>query len=523
MKKSIFSLLFISMVAVTGACGNSSSDAGPDTPAPKSTVFLVGDSTVCPFGEEGYYYSRYGYGTKIENYLNSSVTVNNLALSGRSSKSFLVEPEYTTLKNSIKKGDYLIIGFGHNDEKAEEERFTDPTGAITDPTSFKYYLYEKYIKVAQAVEATPILCTPIVRRNASGTFSNNDLHVTTSGSYVTAGGSTVVCPGGDYAQCIRDLGASLGVTVIDNTTMTKSLHETIFAASGATGTAKLQAWSNSSSIDNTHINMYGASYVAYLMANSIKSSSSTLKSFVLDPISAPTESMLVVNPLYVEPPYAPPTVKSTNWTTTDPWWGTVFGDIGGVSKIADGSFAITETASGVSMRSGTTVAAGKISSTADGMAMYFRQIPGNKDFTCTATATVNSITSNDQVSFGIMVRDSVWIDKYAAPTCSWVAAGPFKITKGAAAWSSFIRDTTASTQLIGTTVSSATVVPVATTVVNLKIVRVGNVYTVTYGTEAAVNYTLNLNAIDANYDYVGVYTVRQCQVDFSNIVLTVAP
>ena len=92
------------------------------------TIYLVGDSTVCGFSDN-YYLPRYGYGTQLFNYINCEPKqINNLALSGRSSLSFLTEGNYTTLKNSIKEGDYLIIGFGHNDEKSDEPaRYTDPT------------------------------------------------------------------------------------------------------------------------------------------------------------------------------------------------------------------------------------------------------------------------------------------------------------------------------------------------------------------------------------------------------------
>jgi lysophospholipase L1-like esterase len=85
-------------------------------------IFVVGDSTLSAFNDP-YYYPRYGYGTKIQDYLNADkATVINLAMSGRSSKSFTTEANYETLKKNIKKGDYLIIGFGHNDEKSEEAR-----------------------------------------------------------------------------------------------------------------------------------------------------------------------------------------------------------------------------------------------------------------------------------------------------------------------------------------------------------------------------------------------------------------
>ena len=49
-------------------------------------LYLVGDSTVASFNDYTYFYPRFGYGTKLQDYFNN-VEVINLALSGRSSKS----------------------------------------------------------------------------------------------------------------------------------------------------------------------------------------------------------------------------------------------------------------------------------------------------------------------------------------------------------------------------------------------------------------------------------------------------
>jgi lysophospholipase L1-like esterase len=92
-----------------------------------STLWVVGDSTLSSFDDK-YYYPRYGYGTKLGCYLNSKVQVNNLALSGRSSLSFTKEENYKELLAGMKAGDFLIIGFGHNDEKTETGRYTSPIG-----------------------------------------------------------------------------------------------------------------------------------------------------------------------------------------------------------------------------------------------------------------------------------------------------------------------------------------------------------------------------------------------------------
>jgi hypothetical protein len=506
-----------------GASDAPASDAGNLAPV---TLYLVGDSTVAAFNDP-YYYPRYGYGTQIGKYLSPSVTVNNLALSGRSSKSYIDPADngnYAMLMSGLKAGDYLMIGFGHNDEKADPSLYTNPNTDVTDPASFQYYLYTYYIKPAQMVGATPILTTPIVRRDSAGVYGGAKVHVT---SDVVSSGVTY--PGGDYPKAVRDLGAAMGITVIDNTMSTLALGKQIFAASGATGTANLQAWVSMAitSVDDTHTNIYGGAYYAYLIATDLAASTLPLKNYVLPGIAPPDLSILVVNPNWKPIAYTPP-ARSTVWTTTAPWQGSVFGDIGGVSKVSDGSFSIAETSAAplvVSMRSGTaTAGAGKIAAATDGIAFYFQQVPIEKDFTLKATATVTSIVyNNSQVGFGLMVRDAAWTDTSdASLLSSYVAAGTLKGNNPAAAWSSFERDTSAPTQLTGTVVGSAAAVPIAGSVVDLTIVKAGSTYTCTYGTEAPAVYNIELNAIDGGFVYAGLFTARECQVEFSNVSLTVA-
>jgi hypothetical protein len=510
-----------------GAAGfNSTGIAGASGGSALPTLFLVGDSTVSSFND-AYYYPRYGYGTQIGKYLNQNIVVNNLALSGRSSKSFINpvdNAKYAELTAGLKAGDYLMIGFGHNDEKADSSLYTNPVADVTDPTSFKYYLYNYYIQPALRVGATPILMTPVVRRDASGAYAGAKAHITTD---VVSGG--VSYPGGNYPQAIRDLGALYGVTVIDTTALTMALGKEIFAASGAAGTANLQAWVSDAitSVDDTHTNVYGASYYSYLIANALTTSSSTLKNYVLPGIVPPDLATTVIpNPNYVPSTYTPP-VKGALWTTTDPWIGSVFGDVGGQTKVTDPTlFGISETSASplaVTMHSGsTTGAVGKIATATDGIAFYFQQVPLEKDFVLSATATVTFITyNNSQSGFGLMIRDAAWIDKSdASLLSSYVACGTLKGNNPASAWSSFARDMSAATPLFGTTVSSATVVPQASTVLPLTITKAGSTYTCTYGTEAPSVYTVDLNLVDSKYVYAGLFTARQCEVAFSNISLT---
>ena len=83
-------------------------------------------------------------------------------------------------KRQVQAGDYVLIGFGHNDERTEQGRYSNPTGSVSSSGSFQYNLYEKYIKPVKNKQANPILVTPIVRRNAASNYTGEDGHITTS-------------------------------------------------------------------------------------------------------------------------------------------------------------------------------------------------------------------------------------------------------------------------------------------------------------------------------------------------------
>ena len=249
----------------------------------QTTVYLVGDSTVCEYDfdkemltyastpDKCYYFMRNGYGMWFDDYLNDNVTVRNLALSGRSSRSFIKENNYKTLVNSISAGDYLVIGFGHNDQKTGDY-YTNPSSQVVHEDSFKYYLYNYYVKLALDKGATPILCTPIIR--AGKTYGNTNFHITSNGSL----------EGGDYPKAIRELGEQFGITVIDLTQITKDFFtaktydetKQYFAAKGTH-----EMYENDTlSRDNTHLNSYGAATVAYKFMTALATTDNTLKYYV---------------------------------------------------------------------------------------------------------------------------------------------------------------------------------------------------------------------------------------------------
>ncbi len=479
-------------------------------------IFVVGDSTLSSFNDK-YFYPRYGYGTRIQDYLRENkATVINLAMSGRSSKSFLTEANYQTLKDNIKKGDFLIIGFGHNDEKGEEARYTNPNGSKETAGSFKNSLYENYVKLAYDAKATPILCTPIVRRAPGKAYEGSVVHITTDAPGF---------PGGDYPKAIRELGKETKTLVVDLTAITKERYEKL-ANDAETAKFHAQLTHKAASVDNTHLNYYGAAVIANDVVQAIAKENKQFAKLVNKKAAVPTEAFLALakNPDYVIPKYSefmPEEDASQNFTTTAPWFGTVFGDCGGSEKIANPElFEIIEKDGKVLIHSGTTdssKSSGKISSSSDGIAFYFQKVDGSKDFTFTATAKVLSLAKNNQVGFGLMVRDDVYIDKYDNTINSdYVAVGGYKMASDPQS-TSWTRLDTAITATPSTGLKFE-----KGTSVNLSITKKGETYTVKCGNEPAVEYKAGLDNVDFNNLYVGLFTSRAAYIEYSNVSLKVS-
>jgi len=184
-----------------------------------------------------------GWGQALPVFLDPRrVTVDNLALSGASPKSFIEVGRLDLIAEAIRPGDYLLISFGHNDEKTDD-RHTDPF------TTCQEYL-TRYIDVARAHGAHPVLVTPVERRR-----------------FDVAGHATA--SHGEYPQAMRELGATARVPVIDLTAMSMALWDSL----GVEGTKDYFLWLDAGealgfpdgSADNTHFQAHGAIEVARLV------------------------------------------------------------------------------------------------------------------------------------------------------------------------------------------------------------------------------------------------------------------
>ena len=144
-------------------------------------VHTLGDSTMAPYDESATV--TRGWGMYFGNFLTNGWTSINYAKGGRDSRGGYNEL-WQTAKKNVEAGDYVIITFGHNDEKnsgmdgyalkAYYESIGDATAAAavdlrgTVPsTTYKEWL-GKIVDEVKALGATPIICSPVCRSYFSG-------------------------------------------------------------------------------------------------------------------------------------------------------------------------------------------------------------------------------------------------------------------------------------------------------------------------------------------------------------------
>ena len=93
-------------------------------------IFMAGDSTMC---DRKSTVKMGGWGQLLRKYVKDGVVINNMAVSGQSSKSFIDSKRWSKLISRIKSGDYVIIQFGHNDQKKKDpKRYAVASSAYKD-------------------------------------------------------------------------------------------------------------------------------------------------------------------------------------------------------------------------------------------------------------------------------------------------------------------------------------------------------------------------------------------------------
>ncbi|WP_026342508.1 rhamnogalacturonan acetylesterase [Paenibacillus fonticola] len=214
------------------------------------TLFIAGDSTAALKGAAEK--PMTGWGEYIQDYFQSSVRVDNRAINGRSTKSFLAEGRLAAIEQDFRAGDYLFIQFGHNDEKTEDpSRYTDPNGA------YRLNL-KRFIDSARERGGTPVLLTSVSRRRYLEDGELDPFAV------------------GEYPSAMREVASETGTPLLDIFTASQQLYK----AFGVEGSKRLlmhlpeQAHPNypAGIADDTHFSDAGAQQIARLVAEAIQQS-----------------------------------------------------------------------------------------------------------------------------------------------------------------------------------------------------------------------------------------------------------
>ncbi len=137
-------------------CGLSFAHTPTSTQAPV-TLHLVGDSTMSD--KPNLAYPERGWGQLLPEYLSPTIRVFNHAANGRSTKRFVDEGRWNRMLSELRAGDYVLIQFGHNDQKA-----SDPARYADVKTAYPEYLTQ-FIRDVRAKDATPMIASSICRRH----------------------------------------------------------------------------------------------------------------------------------------------------------------------------------------------------------------------------------------------------------------------------------------------------------------------------------------------------------------------
>lgn len=246
MKKARHTIILLFLILATSP---GTISAGPEVKTPKTgenqvTVYTIGDSTMAD--KTAAVAPETGWCQALRFFVDSTVILKNRAVNGRSSKSFIAEKRWQAVTDSLKRGDFVIIQFGHNDEKKQDTtRYTDPH------TAFRQNL-ARFVRETRDKGATPILCTPIVRRKFDKGF--------------------LVDTHGDYPAVTRQVAAEMNVPLVDLQWLTAGA----VSALGEEGSKKIYLWTAPAAKfpdgrkDDTHLCTEGASLVARLAAQQMR-------------------------------------------------------------------------------------------------------------------------------------------------------------------------------------------------------------------------------------------------------------
>jgi rhamnogalacturonan acetylesterase len=141
----------------------------------KPTIYLIGDSTVRNNDKV-----QWGWGSLLPEFFDSTkINISNQAMAGRSTRTFIKEGRWDRVLSTLKKGDYVMMQFGHNEGSRPDTtkagyrgvlkgigddtvQLTWPNGNPETVHSYGWYI-RKFVRDAKAKGATPIVLSMIPR------------------------------------------------------------------------------------------------------------------------------------------------------------------------------------------------------------------------------------------------------------------------------------------------------------------------------------------------------------------------
>ena len=221
------------------------------------TIVLAGDSTMAAKLPDKR--PETGWGEMLGGHFkDGAVRVENRAMNGRSTKTFISEGRWQEIIDDLKKGDFVFVQFGHNDESKDKgERYTPPE-------DYKKNLI-RFVEEVRAKGGSPVLLTPVMRRRFDKDGKFYDTH-------------------GEYPGIVRDVAKELKAPLID---MHRS-SEVVIVKYGVEGSKKLflqlkpgeNANYPSGIEDNTHFLPLGAGEMAQLAVDGIRANKLKLSKYL---------------------------------------------------------------------------------------------------------------------------------------------------------------------------------------------------------------------------------------------------
>lgn len=249
---------------------------------PVVTIFMIGDSTMANKKMDGGNPER-GWGMVLPGFFSEDIQIENHAANGRSSKSFISEGRWEKVISRVKKGDYVFIQFGHNDEKSDSTRHTDPGTTFDDNL-------RRYVNETRAKGGIPVLFNSIVRRNfvqPKDASIAKDIRRTPGEKEQKerpTEGTVLYDTHGAYLDSPRNVAKELGVVFIDMNKITHDLVEGLGPVESKklfmfVGPDRVPAFPKGRE-DNTHLNVYGARTIAGLAVDAIAKEIPELSKYV---------------------------------------------------------------------------------------------------------------------------------------------------------------------------------------------------------------------------------------------------